>query len=65
MYTVALYDRFNTEIIKQIEEESEILAECVFDTWLKEDACFGETLKMYDSEKTIKEIVIIKPINND
>jgi hypothetical protein len=61
MYTVALYDKFNTELIKEIKNESEILAQCVFDTWLKDDACHGETLKMYDGEKTIKEIVIRKP----
>jgi len=63
MYTVALYDKFNTEIIKEIENESEILAEGVFDTWLKDDACHGETLKMYDGEKTIKEIIIRKPLD--
>ena len=63
MYTVALYDKFNTEIIKKIENESKILAECVFDVWLKDDACHGETLKMYDGEKTIKEIIIRKPLD--
>ena len=35
----------------------------IFDTWLKDDACHGETLKMYDGEKTIKEIVIRKPLD--
>ena len=49
MYTVALYDKFNTEIIKEIEEESKILAECIFDCWLKDDASHGETLKMYEN----------------
>jgi hypothetical protein len=63
MYTVALYDKFNTSIIKTNSNSSEILSECVFDTWLKDDACHGETLKMYDGEETIKEILIRKPTN--
>ena len=63
MYHVHLYDKFNTKIIKKVENESKILADCVFDTWLKDDACHGETLKMYDGEKTIKEIIIRKPLD--
>lgn len=63
MYHVHLYDKFNTKIIKKVENESKILADCVFDTWLKDDAFHGETLKMYDGEKTIKEIIIRKPLD--
>jgi hypothetical protein len=58
MYTVTLYNRFNTDIIKTISNSSRILAENHFDVWLKDDACNGETLAMYDDEKCIKSIII-------
>ena len=64
MYYVHLYDKFNTELIKEFENQSKILVECVFDTWLKDDSCHGETIKMYNGEKTIKEIIIRKPTIN-
>jgi len=60
MYYVTLYDQFNTEIIKTFENESETLVEAMFECWLKDDACDGETLKMYDREQTIKEIKVKK-----
>ena len=63
MFHVQLYDKFNTEVIKTFENDSKILADGIFDCWLKDDACHGETLKMYDGEKTIKEIIIRKPLD--
>jgi hypothetical protein len=60
MYTVTLYDKFNTDIIKTISNSSEILAENHFNIWLKDDACNGETLAIYDGEKCIKSIIVRK-----
>jgi len=60
MYTVTIYDKFNMEIIKSISDDSEILIENLFDVWLKDDACNGETLAMYKGEKCLKSIIIKK-----
>ena len=60
MYNVTLYDKFNTEVRKTISDENKIQIENIFDVWLKDDACNGETLAMYDGEKCIKTIKIKK-----
>ena len=60
MYTVTIYDKFNTEIIKSISDDSEILIENLFNVWLKDDACNGETLAMYKGEKCIRTIKVKK-----
>ena len=60
MYNVTLYDKFNTKKIKSISNESKIQIENIFDVWLKDDACSGETLAMYKGEVCIKSIIIKK-----
>ncbi len=60
MYTVTIYDKFNTEIIKSISDDSKILIENLFGVWLKDDACNGETLAMYKGEECLKSIIIKK-----
>lgn len=62
MYHVTIYDRFNADIIKNIDLDSFILAEHMFWHWLKHDACFGERITLFHGEKSIKSIVVRKPI---
>ena len=60
MYHIILYDKFNTDKIKEFSNESEIIADSIFDGWLRDDACDGELLAKYKNELVVNEIRIKK-----